>query len=135
VRLLLGLVALAGFASGAEKTESIAGKLIVHAGHSAVLETATHKPIELDGDQHTRKVLQEERLNGMEVQATGHFTASGKFLIDPEEKHALLVRQQEKLKTITYWCDVCKLRSYTPGPCVCCDGDTALELRDPETRP
>jgi hypothetical protein len=33
---------------------------------------------------------------------------------------------------ITYWCDVCSIRAYTPGPCVCCQQETTLDLRDPD---
>ena len=46
--------------------------------------------------------------------------------------HALLVHQNGKLKMITYWCDVCSIRAYAPGPCVCCQKETTLELRDPD---
>ena len=35
-------------------------------------------------------------------------------------------------KMITYWCDVCFIRAYAPGPCVCCPRETTLELRNPD---
>jgi hypothetical protein len=131
MRLCLCLVALALVPLlAAEKTETIEGKLIVRGADTPSIETADHKRIELDGDQPTRKVLRDERLHGFEVQATGHFTAPGKFLVDPQYKRALLVHQHEKLKMITYWCEVCGIRAYTPGPCVCCQGETELDLRD-----
>jgi hypothetical protein len=84
----------------------------------------------LDGDAPTRKVLHDPRVNGFEVEARGHFTAPDKFLIDPQHTRALLVRDGGKLKMITYWCDVCYIRAYAPGPCVCCQKDTDLDLRD-----
>lgn len=125
------LFALAAFAlSAAEKTETIEGKLIVRSGEAATLEVAGQKPVALDGDATTRKVLRDERINGFTVQATGHF-ASGKFVI---EGRGLLVHKHDKLQAITYWCDVCELRSYTPGPCACCEKETALDLRDPEVK-
>src|SRR5262249_32858970 len=96
------------------KTETIEGKLTIRLGGPARLETADHKVIELDGDTPTRKVLHDERINGMEAHATGHFTASGKFLVDPQFKRALLVRKDGHLKMITYWCEVCGIRAYTP---------------------
>ncbi len=134
---LLALLAGAFILSAAEpatgpKTETIEGKLVIHAGAPATLELATHQTVQLDGDTPTRKVLHDERISGMEAQATGHFTAPGKFLVDPQYKRALLVRQGGKLKMITYWCDVCGIRAYTPGPCVCCQKETALDLRDPD---
>ena len=64
------------------------------------------------------------------MEARGHFTAPDKFLIDPQHTRALLVRDGGKLKMITYWCDVCYIRAYAPGPCVCCQKDTDLDLRD-----
>jgi hypothetical protein len=108
------------------------GKLIVHDGQPAEVETAEHKIVKLDGDESTRKVLGDSRLNGFQVEAHGHFTAPDRFLIDPIHTHALLVRQDGKLKLVTYWCDICSIRAYTPGPCVCCQRETTLDLRDPD---
>ena len=131
--LWLSFFALAALSlSAADKTETIDGKLTVRAGAAPVLTTPSHKVIELDGDQPTRKVLHDERLNGFDAQATGHFTAPGKFLVDPQYKRALLIRKDGKLKMVTYWCDVCGIRAYTPGPCVCCQKYTDLDLRDPD---
>jgi hypothetical protein len=36
------------------------------------------------------------------------------------------------MKLVSYWCDICTIRSYTPGPCVCCQKDTTLDLIDPD---
>lgn len=108
------------------------GKLIVREGQPAELQTADGKTVELDGDESTRKVLGDSRLNNFQVEARGHFTAPGHFLIDPIHTHALLVRQDGKLKMVTYWCDTCSIRAYTPGPCVCCQRETTLDLRDPD---
>ena len=131
MRPFLCLLAFAAITlSAAEKTETIEGKLIVHAGSPSVLETADHKQIELDGDTETRKVLRDQRLNGMDIHATGHFTAPGKFQLDPQHKRALTVHQHEKEQMITYWCEVCGIRAYSPGPCVCCQAETELQLRD-----
>ena len=112
------------------KTETLRGKLVVRSGEAPVLETAEHRRILLDGDQPTRKVLHDPRVNGFEVEATGHFTAADKFLLDGQHTRALVVREGGKPKMITYWCDVCYIRAYAPGPCVCCQKDTDLELRD-----
>jgi hypothetical protein len=108
------------------------GKLIVHDGQPAEVETAEHKIVKLDGDESTRKVLGDSRLNGFQVEAHGHFTAPDRFLIDPIHTHALLVRQDGELKLVTYWCNICSIRAYTPGPCVCCQRETTLDLRDPD---
>jgi len=128
----LALAAISLHAATAPKSETVRGKLVVRSGEAAVLETAEHQRIVLDGDAPTRKVLDDPRVNGFDVEATGHFTAPGKFLIDPQHTRALLVRDGGKLKMITYWCDVCYIRAYAPGPCVCCQKDTDLDLRDLE---
>ena len=40
-------------------------------------------------DWVTRKVLHDPRVNGFEVEARGHFTAPGQFLVDPQHTRAL----------------------------------------------
>jgi hypothetical protein len=135
MRLCLGLlVAFAGLVSAATAPETVtlSGRLIVAPGKPTTIQTADHQAIQVDGDDPTRKVLGDQRLNGFQVQAKGHFTAPGHFLIDPMHTRALLVRKDGSLKMITYWCDVCSIRAYTPGPCVCCQQETTLDLRDPD---
>ena len=135
MRICLCLLALAAAALGAESklpSQTVKGKLTVRAGQPAILETSDHKRITLDGDETTSKVLADTRLNGFEIQARGHFTAPDRFLIDPSHEKSMLVRKDGKLKMVTYWCDVCSIRAYTPGPCVCCQQETTLDLRDPD---
>jgi hypothetical protein len=127
-------VAMAAAMWGADSgiaSQTLRGKLTVRAGQPAVLETADHKRITLDSDQTTGKVLADPRVNGFEIEARGHFTAPDRFLVDPSHERSMLVRKDGKLKMVTYWCDVCSIRSYTPGPCVCCQQETTLDLRDP----
>jgi hypothetical protein len=126
----LCLILTVAMCAAAPKTETIAGTLMIRAGKTAVLETADHRSIELDGDAPTRKVLRDDRLNGMAVEATGHYTAANKFLVDPQHKRALVVKKDGAPKMITYWCEVCGIRAYAPGPCVCCQAETELELRN-----
>jgi len=113
-------------------SETIHGKLVVHEGKATVIETADHQLIQVDGDAPTHKVLNDARVDGYEVQARGHFTGPGRFQVDPQHTHALLVHDHGRLKMITYWCDVCSIRAYAPGPCVCCQQETTLDLRDPD---
>ena len=126
----LALAALSLHAATPPKSETVSGRLVVRSGEAPALETADHQRILLDGDTPTRKVLHDPRVNGFEVEAHGHFTAPGKFLIDLQHLRPLLVRDGASLKMITYWCDVCYIRAYAPGPCVCCQKDTDLELRE-----
>jgi len=130
--LLAAVVCLS--AADLNSSQTLRGKLSVRAGKPATLATPDHKIVTLDGDDTTQKVLADVRLNGFEVEAHGHFTAADRFLIDASHHHSLLVRRDGKLKLITYWCDVCSVRAYTPGPCVCCQGETTLDLLDPDAK-
>jgi len=115
-------------------SDTLRGKLILHPGSPAVVETEDHRRITLEGDESTSKVLADQRLNGFEVEARGHFTAPDRFLIDPFYTRGLMAVKDGKLKLITYYCDVCDIRSSVPGRCVCCQRETTLELRDPDQR-
>jgi len=130
--LLMGLGLWAADRKPAGPGEVLRGKLLIRDGQPAQLETADHKTMLLEGDDDTTKILGDTRLNGFEVEARGHFSAPGRFQIDPIHTHAMLVRQDGKLKLVTYWCDICAIRAYTPGPCVCCQRETTLDLRDPD---
>ncbi len=112
--------------------ETLRGQLDLREGQPPVLETASRQKVVLDGDETTRKVLGDLRVNGFEVEVKGHFTSPGNFLIDASHTRPLLVRKDGHLKLITYWCDLCSIRAYTPGPCACCQRETTLDLRDPE---
>jgi len=126
------LAAVPAIAADLHPSDTLRGKLVLRDGQPPAVETAERKLVILDGDEPTRKVLGDQRLNGFEVEAKGRFSAADRFLIDPIHTRALLVRQGGKLRMVTYWCDLCSIRSYTPGPCVCCQRETTLELRDPD---
>lgn len=125
--LLLGVA----FGADLHTHEVLRGKLIVRDGKPSAVETADHKVVQLNGDEDTQKVLADKRLNGFEVEARGHFTAPDQFLIDPFHDRGLVAVDKGKVKIITYYCDTCNIRTYVPGPCACCQKETALELRDP----
>ena len=132
MRFCLCLPVLVLAAGSALAADSLRGKLVLGDGKPPVVETAEHKLVTLDGDEPTLKVLGDQRLNGFEVEAKGRFTAPDHFLIDPIHTRSMLVRQDGKLRMVTYWCDICSIRSFTPGPCVCCQRETTLDLRDPD---
>jgi hypothetical protein len=131
-RCLLAIMGGSLFAADLRPGVALRGKLMVREGKPAAIETADHKLVALQGDDTTSKLLADSRLNGFEVEARGRFTAPDRFQIDPSHTHSLLVRQEGRLKLITYWCDICSIRAYTPGPCVCCQRETTLDLRDPD---
>jgi len=131
-RCLLGLLAGSLFAADVRSGVVVRGKLTIREGKPATLETTDHRVIALEGDDTTSKLLGDGRLNGFEVEARGRYLSPERFRIDPSHNHSLMVRKDGRLKLITYWCDVCSIRAYTPGPCVCCQRETTLDLRDPD---
>ena len=98
--VLAGVPALTCF-GGAEpvvdaRTTTIHGKLIQHDNQKAVMETAGHKLITLEGDESTSHVLHDKRLSGAELETRGHFQAPDRFEIDPFHTRALHVMKNGK---------------------------------------
>ena len=77
-------------------------------------------------------MLNDKRLAGFDLEAKGHFTAPDRFQVDPIHTRAMLVHKDGQAKLITYWCDICSIRTYSPGLCWCCQQETTLDLRDPD---
>jgi hypothetical protein len=111
---------------------TVRGTLLQRPGKPPAIETAGHHIIFLDGDEPTKGVLDDKRLAGFDLEAKGHFTAADQFLVDPIHTKAMFIHKDGHMKVITYWCDVCSIRTYTPGPCWCCQKETLLDLRDPD---
>jgi hypothetical protein len=122
--------ALAENADSAKATAR--GKLTKSPDKKPVLETSDHKLLYLDGDEQTVKVLNDERLAGSDFEALGRNTSPDHFEIDPIHDRAMFVHKDGKRLMITYWCDVCYIRTYSPGPCWCCQRYTDLDLRESE---
>ena len=129
--LLLALAALPCWADS-PGTAAIRGKLVREAGQPA-LEIAGGKRVTLDGDADTRGVLNDKRLAGVEMELRGRLNADGRFLVDPIHTRAVHVHKNGKKLFVTYWCDVCAIRTYTPGICWCCQEYTELDLREKPT--
>jgi len=128
---LFGLVPVLVLALGCS-AETVKGKLTQRPSKPPAIATPDGKLIELDGDEETRGVLRDKRLAGFELEAKGHFTTPLRFQVDPIHTRAVTVFQNGKPRLVTYWCEVCSIRTYTPGLCWCCQKDTALDLRDPD---
>jgi len=132
ISLLLGCCLVCACLAEGPKSETVRGFLRQHPGGPPALETADHRMISLDGDEQTKSVLNDTRLAGFDMEAKGHFIAPDKFQVDPIHTKAMFVHKDGHLKVITYWCDTCSIRTYTPGPCMCCQKETTLDLRDPD---
>jgi hypothetical protein len=95
----------------------------------AKLETGAGS-LRLEGDAQTTAVLNDKRLDGMRLRLSGEPVGLDGFRVGPIHSRALRVVQGAKLLFVTYWCEVCSIRTYSPGPCMCCQEETALDLRD-----
>lgn len=110
---------------------TVRGKLTQKPGQSPMIETAEHKVIPLDGDVPTQGVLTDKRLAGADLEVRGHYTGNI-FMVDPMHTKAMFIYKDGKKSRITYWCDLCSIRTFTPGICMCCQQETQLDLRDPD---
>jgi hypothetical protein len=88
------------------------------------------REIDLNGDEPTLGVLADDRLNDVEFEVLGSDDGKGGFRIEPMHTRSLFVHKDGKRLMVTYWCDVCYIRTYTPGKCWCCQKDTDLDLRE-----
>ena len=127
------LVLSAAVAFGSEQHESLRGKLVQREGKAPAVETSDKKLIALEGEPETMQVLGDHRLQGVDMEFIGHFAAPDRFVVGPFfESKSMFVHKDGKKYTISYWCEVCSIRTYTPGLCMCCRDETELSLQEYE---
>jgi hypothetical protein len=122
---LLPLIVSLAFAGDS----TLRGKLVQPEGKLPALETGSGKLVPLDGDKDSLRVLRDQRLAGADLEVKGR-QKDGRFLVDPIHTKAMRVHRDGKVLAITYWCDTCAIRTYTPGICWCCQAETDLDLRE-----
>lgn len=120
-----------GAAEIAAKPEAVRGKLIQ--GDRPELELPGGKHVVISGDEPTLTVLRDCRVAGFDIELDGHYTAPDAFEVDPIHTRSIFAWKGGRKYMVTYWCDVCSIRSYTPGKCWCCQGETRLDLVDPKS--
>jgi len=130
LHVTVGLLCLAGCGMAAVPGLSLRGTLVRSSGNQPALELSDHKQVSLEGDEPTVGVLNDKRLWGTDFEVVGHFNSPGRFEVDPIHTRAMFVHKEGKRLTISYWCEVCYIRTYTPGTCVCCQKYTDLDLKD-----
>ena len=108
--------------------ESIQGTLLVASG-KPLLETE-NKKTPLAGDESTMGVLLDKRVRGLLFQLAGKLEGSGTFAVGPIHTKSMVVLKNNQKLFVTYWCDICSIRTYTPGICWCCQEETELDLRE-----
>jgi len=125
---LLGLLVFASVCF-AQAPASLRGKLIQQDGKDPVIESGGHR-ISLEADDDTLAVLRDERLNNADVEVEGHPKSAAAFVVNGTQTHPVFVWRNGKRLYVTYWCNVCYIRTYKPGNCWCCQKYTDLDLRE-----
>lgn len=97
-----------------------------------MIETADHKRVSLDGDDPTMAIMADERLTDADIEVLGHPGAKGHFEINQIYLPSVFVYKNGKRLQVSYWCDVCYIRTSSPGKCWCCQKYTDLDPTEPE---
>lgn len=105
------------------------GKLLI--GPEPVLQQADGKQLHLHGDDDTMGVLKDKRLADSDFEVVGKLAGEAVEIL-PIHDAALFAYKDGKRLRVTYWCDICAIRTYTPGLCWCCREETELDLREPD---
>lgn len=117
----------------APKTVPLRGILTQDAGKPPALVLPDRRRVELQGDEPTMGVLRDVRLKNYDFEVMGHFVAPNQFKVNGIETPSLFAYKNGKRLMVTYWCNVCYIRTYTPGKCWCCQKYTDLDLIDPNS--
>jgi hypothetical protein len=128
--LLASLIFLPAICRAADPAQMLRGKLEKGPGDKPVLRTSDGKLVYVTGDDDTVGVLKDARLAGADFEVIGRSDAPDHFTINPIHTRAMFVHKDGKRLAVTYWCDVCAIRTYTPGICWCCREETALDLKE-----
>ena len=115
---------------GAEAPGSVVRGVLVE---GPALRQKDGSRIKLTADDPTMLVLKDKRLANADFEALGERLSPAEFRINPIHTRNLFAYQDGRRLMVTYWCDVCYIRTYSPGVCWCCQDDTRLDLIDPAT--
>ncbi|GIU74983.1 MAG: hypothetical protein KatS3mg004_2070 [Bryobacteraceae bacterium] len=130
-RVLLLLPAALVARAAADRKDSIRGRLRQDEHLPPAIITREGRTVVLEGDAPSEAVLRDPRLAKEDFEAVGHYRAPDVFVVDPIHERALFVWRNGKRLVVTYWCDVCSIRAWSPGKCQCCQQEMRLDLRDP----
>jgi hypothetical protein len=127
------LILTSALAVGQAAGESVRGTLTKTGAGKPALKMLDGRFVELKGDDPSMLVLNDPRLANSEFEAVGHRTSPTTFEIDPIHSRAMFVYKNGKRLAVSYWCDICYIRTWSPGTCWCCQEDTRLDPVDPAT--
>jgi hypothetical protein len=115
------------------KPVPLRGRLRQPASGSPLIETGDGRRIQLEGDEPTQKVLADERLKDSDFEVLGESISGDRFDVQKIHIPSLFVYVNGKRMQVSYWCDVCYIRTSSPGKCWCCQKYTDLDPIQPES--
>ena len=129
--LALAIPAFAGSpaGTGTPASSEIRGKLIQPANGPVSLDTGSTR-IEIRADKDSDSILHDHRLAQLDIALHGHAIDAAHFQLDPFFLKPIYAMKDGKEMLVTYYCDVCSIRYYTPGRCSCCQEETRVDLHD-----
>ncbi len=108
---------------------NIRGTLKLNSSGKPIL-AAKQAEVPITGDDPTMAVFLDKRVHGLEFELTGALQPNGVFYTGPIHTKAMYVLRGGQRLFVTYWCDVCSIRTYSPGVCWCCQEETDLDIRE-----
>lgn len=126
IALALGSLCIA--AAAASDFVTIRGTLAAPSGQVPgpddvlLVSIAGGKKVTLTGDLFSQGQLRDQRLAGRTWEFEGVYLAGGEF-----EIQRLFTIKGGKRYKVTYWCEVCAIRTHEPGRCMCCQDETELQ--------
>ncbi|MBI4874745.1 MAG: hypothetical protein HY822_08945 [Acidobacteria bacterium] len=133
-RSFFPILGLAAAAQPPAASQTLRGKLTATGAGQPALEAPGRGLVALEGDQPTLGVVKDPRLAGADFEAAGQFKSDRVFQIGPIHTRSMFLHRDGKRLFITYWCDLCAIRTYTPGICWCCQQDTKLDPLEKDDR-
>lgn len=113
--------------------DSVRGTLTKTGDGKPALKTRDGRLVQLTGDEPSMLVLNDKRLAGADFEVAGERKPAALFRIDPIHTRAMFIHKDGKRLAVSYWCDICYIRTWSPGVCWCCQEDTRLDPVDPAT--
>ena len=124
----IALGALFIAAAGASDFVTIRGTLVSPSGSVTgpddplAVSIAGGKKVTLTGDIFSQGQLRDQRLAGRTWEFEGNYLPGGEF----EIQRLFTIKDGKRFK-VTYWCEVCAIRTHEPGRCMCCQDETELQ--------
>jgi hypothetical protein len=115
-------------AAAASDFVTIRGTLVAPSGQAPgpddplIVSIAGGKKVTLTGDIFSQGQLRDQRLAGRTWEFEGVYLPTGEL----EIQRLFTVKAGKRYK-VTYWCEVCAIRTHEPGRCMCCQDETELQ--------